>query len=118
MTDAAPSDRPDTPGDLDAPGRLDAARERILEVDEALVRLCGERLELVLEIGRAKSEMGKPVLDPAREAAVVRRAAERARELGVDPELVRDVIWRIIDAARQAQEGTSSWGPPPSERGA
>ncbi len=57
--------------------------------------------------------MGKPVLDPGREAAVVRRASERARELGIDPELVRDLIWRIIDAARQAQEGHSTWGPPP-----
>ncbi len=35
-------------------------------------------------------------------ARVVRRAAERARELGVDQELVRDVIWRIIASARQA----------------
>jgi chorismate mutase len=84
--------------------RLDALRRRILEVDEALVELAGERRALVLEIGRLKAGLGLPVLDPSREAAVVRRAAELAREKGVDEEMTRDVIWRIIASAREAQE--------------
>lgn len=84
--------------------RLEALRRRILEVDEALVDLVGERRSLVLEIGRLKEELGLPVLDPSREAAVVRRAAELAREKGVDEEMTRDVIWRIIASARRAQE--------------
>jgi len=85
--------------------RLEVLRKRILEVDEALVGLVGERRALVLEIGRLKAEMGLPVLDPSREAAVVRRAAELARTRGVDEELTRDVIWRIMASAREEQEG-------------
>lgn len=85
--------------------RLDSLRDRILEVDEALVELIGERRALVLEIGRLKAGMGLPVLDPSREAAVVRRAAEMARKRGVDQELTRDVIWRIMASAREEQEG-------------
>jgi len=88
----------------EAQARLEALRKRILEVDEALVGLVGERRALVLEIGRVKEAMGLPVLDPSREAAVVRRAAELARERGVDEELTRDVIWRIMASARQEQE--------------
>lgn len=88
----------------EAQERLEALRKRILEVDEALVGLVGERRALVLEIGRVKEAMGLPVLDPSREAAVVRRAAELARERGVDEELTRDVIWRIMASARQEQE--------------
>jgi chorismate mutase/prephenate dehydrogenase len=84
---------------------LDSLRDRILEVDEALVELVGERRTLVLEIGRLKAGMGLPVLDPSREAAVVRRAAELARKRGVDQELTRDVIWRIMASAREEQEG-------------
>ena len=84
--------------------RLDALRRRILEVDEALVELAGERRALVLEIGKLKAGLGLPVLDPSREAAVVRRAAELARKKGVDEEMTRDVIWRIIASAREAQE--------------
>lgn len=39
-------------------------------------------------------------------------ARELARVAGVDEELVRHLIWRIVARARQAQEGRSSWGPP------
>lgn len=92
--------------------RLDALRERIQELDEELVALIGKRRDLVLEVGRVKEELGLPVLDPSQEARVVRRAAAIARSLGVDEELTRDVIWRIIASARDAQEGRTRWGPP------
>lgn len=93
-----------TPGksqkDLDT---LETLRKRILEVDELLVNLVGERRSLVLEVGEVKRRLGLPVLDPSREAAVVRRAAEMARGRELDDELVRDVIWRIIASAREEQ---------------
>jgi chorismate mutase len=91
--------------------RLEELRTQIEALDRDLVTLIGKRRELVVEIGRAKAELGRPVLDPPQEAKVVRRAAEIARELGVDEELTRDVIWRIIAAARDAQEGRARWGP-------
>jgi chorismate mutase-like protein len=87
--------------------RLEKLRNRILEVDEALVDLVGERRALVEEIGRIKADLGLPVLDPAREASVVRRAAAMARAKGLDEELVRDVIWRIMASARADQEGSN-----------
>jgi len=91
---------------------LDRLRVRIRELDRTLIALVDERRSLVLEIGRVKSRLGLPVLDPAQEARVVRRAAEVARELGADEELVRDVIWRIIASARAEQENRTHWGPP------
>lgn len=101
--------RPPDGGDEE---RLEVLRERIRQLDRELVRLIGERRTLALEIGLAKQKLGLPVLDPAQEARVVRRAAELARELGVDEELTRDVVWRIIASARDAQEGRTRWGPP------
>lgn len=103
---------PDTDARAELEATLDGLRRRIVELDGRLIALVGERRELVLEVGRVKAALGVPVLDPAREAAVVRRAAEAAREAGVDEELVRDVVWRIIASARQAQEGRTAWGPP------
>lgn len=91
--------------------KLEELRTQIEAVDRELVQLIGRRRDLVLEVGRAKESLGRPVLDPPQEARVVRRAAEIARELGIDEELTRDVIWRIIAAARDAQEGRSTWGP-------
>ena len=41
--------------------------------------------------------------DPQREAAVVRRAAVLARDCGLDEELVRDLIWKVIASARAKQ---------------
>lgn len=100
--------------------RLERLRERIIRLDDDIIKLIGERRDLVVEIGRIKEELGLAVLDPAREARVVRRVAERSRELGVDVELTRDVIWRIIASAREAQSRRSAWGPPdpPPEEGA
>jgi chorismate mutase len=91
--------------------RLEELRAQIEELDRELVRLIGKRRDLVIEVGRAKETLGRPVLDPPQEAKVVRRAAEIARDLGVDEELTRDVVWRIIAAARDAQEGRTRWGP-------
>jgi chorismate mutase len=88
----------------DARSELESLREHISDVDERLIRIIGERRDLVLSIGRIKDILDLPVMDPAREATVVRRAAVRARELGVDEEMTRDVIWRIIASARATQE--------------
>lgn len=90
---------------------LERVRARIAEVDERLIRMIGERRALVLEVGRLKAALGLPVLDPAQEARVVRSAAVRARELGVDEEATRDVIWRIIASARAIQEGQPAGWP-------
>ena len=96
--------------------RIDELRAVMAEVTDRLIELMGERRRLAIEIGRAKEELGLPVLDPAREASVVRQAARRARELGVDPEMARDILWRIIASAREAQGGRrQGWpDPPPS----
>lgn len=96
----------------EAESRLEELRERLEALDGELIRLVGLRRDIVLEVGRVKARLGRPVLDPVREARVVRRAAERAREAGVDEELVRDVVWRIMASARDAQTGETGWGPP------
>ncbi len=98
---------------------LERLRERIIALDEELVRLIGERRDLALRIGELKAGLGLPVLDPAREARVVRRAAERARALGVDEEMARDVLWRIISSARAVQEARPAGWPerPPAGEG-
>lgn len=98
--------------------RLQELRIRISEVDGHLIRLMGERRALALEVGRIKEERGLPVMDPAREARVVRQVAERAREAGVDEEMARDVIWRIIASAREVQEGGKAGWPDGGPSGA
>jgi chorismate mutase len=84
--------------------RLESLRREIAALDDELIRLVGRRKALALEIGELKALLSLPTMDPGQEARVVRRAAERARDLGVDEEMVRDVIWRVMAAAREAQD--------------
>lgn len=87
-------------GQLD---RLDRLRASVMECDRRLIAILRQRLDLVLEIGELKASLRLPVTDPKREAAVVRRAAELAREAGLDEELIRNLIWRIMSSARARQ---------------
>lgn len=83
--------------------RVARLRDRIMACDRELIEVLRRRLDLVREIGELKSRLGVPVTDPRREAAVVRKAAELAREEGLDEELVRSLIWSIMSAARSQQ---------------
>ena len=83
--------------------RLEELRRTIARLDAELVDLLARRLQVAAEIGEIKRRLGLPVLDPAREAEVVRRGAELARERQVDPELVRDLLWRIMAQSRGVQ---------------
>jgi chorismate mutase len=82
---------------------VERARKEIERVDRQLVTLIAERTRVAREIGRAKRAAGMTTLDPAREAAVVRRAGELARELGLDDEVVRRIFWQLIALSRSVQ---------------
>jgi chorismate mutase len=82
---------------------VDRGRGEIERIDRELIALIGERVRVAREIGRAKREAGINTLDPAREAAVVRRAGELARELGLDDEVVRRIFWQLIALSRSVQ---------------
>jgi chorismate mutase len=88
--------RPDGQGDLD---RL---REQIDEVDDRLVELMAERARLAGQAAGHKLASGMQLLDPAREAAVVRRVAGLARSAGLNAEIVRDIFWRLIGLSRDS----------------
>ena len=93
-------------GGVEAPPaaeRLAEIRAEIERIDRTLVSLVAERVQLAREVGVAKRALGLPTLDPAREAAVVRRAGSLAREAGLDDEDVRYVFWHLIGLSRRAQ---------------
>jgi chorismate mutase len=82
---------------------LERLRAEIDAVDRAIVEAFARRVAIARQIGDLKEDAGQPVLDPSREAAVVRRAAERAREAGLDVEAVREVFWRLVGLSRRTQ---------------
>jgi chorismate mutase len=82
---------------------LTALRTEIERIDRTLIQMIDERVRLARAVGVAKRAAGLPTLDPAREAAVVRRAGELAREAGLEDEDVRYIFWHLIGLCRRAQ---------------
>jgi chorismate mutase len=82
---------------------LAALREEIEDIDRTIVALIARRVKAARQVGRAKRNSNLPILDPAREAAVVRRAVELARSYQLDEEDVREIYWHIIGLSRRAQ---------------
>jgi chorismate mutase len=78
-------------------------RAEIERVDRELVAQLAERVALAGRIGAAKRALGLPTLDPPREAFIVRRAGEAAREAGLPDEDVRYLFWHVIGMSRRAQ---------------
>lgn len=81
---------------------LASIRREIDRVDADLVELIHRRLGLAAATLDVKSHAGVAALDGLREAEVVRAAASRARDRGIDPEPVREIFWRLIELTRRA----------------
>jgi len=83
---------------------LTRCREEIERIDRDIIALLARRLTLGKRTGDLKRDAGLPILDPTREAAVIRRVTEEAREAGLPPEPIREVFWQIVGMSRRAQE--------------
>jgi len=81
---------------------IDALRQRIDELDEALVRLFSARAECALAIGRAKKALGLEVYQPAREAEVLNHV-QRLNPGPLDNGAMRRLFERVIDEARRLE---------------
>lgn len=99
MSDATPAD---------ALAELAACRDEIEVIDREIITLLARRLTIGKRTGDLKRRAGLPILDPTREAAVIRRVTTVAREVGLPSEPVREVFWQIIGMSRQIQQAVRS----------
>lgn len=76
-------------------------RQQIDRADADLIAALATRYRLAEEVGALKGRMGVPVLDPAREAEVVRAAGAAARSAGIPDEGVRDIFWSVLGYCRE-----------------
>jgi chorismate mutase len=84
---------------------IEELRSRIDVIDDQLLRLLNVRVACAVEVGRLKHEAGMPVYQPEREAQVLAKVRESARELAgpLTAEAVVRIFERIIDEARRAE---------------
>jgi len=83
---------------------LARGRSEIERVDRAIVALLAERVAIGRRIGTLKRAAGLPVLNPSREAEVIRAVSDMARDAELPVEPVREIFWRVVALSRQAQE--------------
>ncbi len=82
---------------------LASLRSDIEQVDAELIACIAKRMQLVRDIRVVKQRAGQPVLDPAREAAVVAKASARARDASLPEDEIRAVYWKLMAIARRVQ---------------
>ena len=88
----------------DSRAELGRWRGHIEQIDRKLVALLAERVAIGRKTAEIKRAAGLPILDPQREAEVIRRAGEFAREHDLPLEEVRQIFWHIVGLSRRAQE--------------
>jgi chorismate mutase len=95
----------------EAIAELGRCRDEIERIDNDIVALLAQRMTISKRTGDLKRVAGLPILDPTREAQVIRRVAERARQAGLPVEQVREVFWSIVGMSRRGQERGKERGP-------
>jgi len=83
---------------------LSDLRREIDRVDRALILLLLERGTIATAISQKKAELGRPVQDPAREAAAFVDRRAWARDAGVDPDFVEAIFEAVLPWSRALQE--------------
>jgi chorismate mutase len=79
-------------------------RSEIEELDLRIIALLAERVALGQKTAGLNRTAGLPILDPQREAQVIRRAVAAAREKALPTESVRQIFWHIVGLSRRVQE--------------
>lgn len=85
---------------------LKPLRDEIDRIDKTLLSLLAKRLELVAQVGQVKHEYGLPVYVPEREAKMFAERRQEAEALGVSPDLIEDILRRVMRESYQNEHKT------------
>lgn len=87
----------------DKPTRdLEFLRKQIDKLDSKLVEVLAKRKNITTKVGKLKARNNFPAVDSNRESIQFNQLKEKAIKLGVDPNLVSDVLRIIIEHTVQS----------------
>ncbi|WP_342804654.1 bifunctional chorismate mutase/prephenate dehydrogenase [Alteromonas sp. M12] len=87
----------------DKPISLDELRVKIDKLDSQLVDILAQRASLTTQVGEFKSRTGMPIYVPTREAELIAKRRDEAQDKGVPPNLIEDLLRRIMRESYQTQ---------------
>jgi chorismate mutase/prephenate dehydrogenase len=83
---------------------LDELRKNLSAIDRRLVEMIAERQRIVADIGKTKQNTGTGTRDYAREKNVLEMGRKQAVDMGVDPDLVEQLMEMLIRTSLESQE--------------
>ena len=83
---------------------LGKLREEIDELDTQLVDILAKRRAVTSKVGALKSQVGMPIYAPEREASLIANRREQAKSVGVDADLVEDILRRMMRDSYSSQD--------------
>jgi len=86
--------------------QLKAFRNEIDEIDSQLVELLAKRRAVTTKVGELKSQVGMPIYAPAREVELLTLRRQQAIEAGVSPELIEDILRRLMRDSYISQDAS------------
>lgn len=88
--------------DAETKARIEDLRERVDEVDSALIHTLNERARIVHEMVSLKAEAGIPLFDPKREEEILRKVTER-NDGPIYDSSMRDIFEMILHRIRDLE---------------
>lgn len=85
---------------------LSRLRTQIDRIDETLIQLLAQRARMTTAVGEHKRVHGLPVYVPEREAELLAARRQAAADAQVDPDLVEDVLRRVMRESYATQDAS------------
>ena len=89
---------------------MEEIRTEVKKVDLEILNLLARRMEIVSLILDEKKKKGLAINDDRQNELVLKRAMEKATELNLDPNAVREIFQVIIDMSISRQHELSGEG--------
>ena len=86
--------------------KLAILRDEIDEIDSQLVALLAKRRTVTTKVGLLKSAEGIAIFAPEREASLIKLRREQAKDAGISPELIEDILRRLMQDSYISQDAS------------
>lgn len=91
---------------IDIDIQLNGLRDEIDNIDSQLVELFAKRRAVTTKVGELKSQVGMPIYAPQREEQLITMRRAQALDAGVSPELIEDVLRRLMRDSYVSQDAS------------